>query len=94
MFVLRTTRKKVPLYEGTDKEKLLEIYYARVNKYDSSKFEIYDCIKGAVVNVKNIERRHSSERATDVRESVSKDSDRTLYATLGDRVEPTTDSPD
>ena len=94
MYVLRTKRKHVPILESTDPEKIIEVYEIREDKYGKGKFEIYDCLKEKVVDVESFKTRHRDEPDSTVRESVSEDSDLSLYAAIGDKSEPSTDSSD
>lgn len=94
MYVLRTTRKRLPIFQDADLDKVLEIYYARIEKYGKDKFEILDCIKEELLDVESIETRHFDGGDTGVSESVSEDTDFSLYGALGDTTESSSESPD
>lgn len=94
MYVVRTVRKRVPIFQSTKVEDVLEIYYSREDKYGKGKYEIFDSKKEKIVDAEDLKRRHSSRSDTGVRESVSEDSDLSLYGAIGDTAESTTDSPD
>ena len=93
MYVIRTVRKHVPIFQSDNEDDVLEIYQTRVDRYGKGKHEIFDCVKGEVVDAEDIKKGRSSGSDSGVQESVSEDPDISLYAAIGDDSESTTDSP-
>ncbi len=94
MYVLRTARRKVPVCQSENADFVLEQGEIRADKYGEEKYEILDCVGGEVYSVESFKARHRDEPDSTVRESVSEDSDLSLYAAIGDKSEPSTDSSD
>ena len=94
MYVLRTTRRKVPVYQSENLEDVLEEYNRRVDIHGEGKYSIYDCIKEEEVDVENIKTRDFEYGDTELSEPVSEDSDNSLYEAVRYRTEPSSDSSD
>ena len=93
MYVLRTVRRQLPIFESKKLQDVVDALDKRARQYGKDKYEIFDCVEKELVDVKDIEGGHSSGFTADVSEPVSEDSHRTLYEALGDSTESSSDSP-
>lgn len=92
-YILRSTRHKTVISRTNNSSDILDLYYARKQKFPDAKFEIVNAL-GEVLNVEDLAGGRVSGHDTDVRETVSTDTDSEVSEYFGYKTESSSDSTD
>lgn len=87
-------RRKLPIYQTEDLELVKEQLAIRAEKYGIEKYEIFDCVKEEVIDVESIKTGYFDGGDSELSESLSENTDFSLYGALGDTTESSSESPD